>query len=136
MKPKIKECKKFGKGGHIVLPKEDIGKKFLVLPESSKYILGNILKQYHESLESLKNPLLNEFLSKKEFETIKRIYKKVIDEPKSGYNVGIYQKFLEGSYEDLNTFKLSDIGVILNEIESKLPENLKKKLLREYYKID
>jgi len=135
MKPQIKECKPFGKGGsHIVMSMNDISKRFLVLPESSKYILKRILKQYNESLEEVTNPLLSKFLSKKEFETIKEIYEKKIKDKKWGFGGAMYDKFIRSSYGDLDKFRLSDIGIILNEIEGYLPKKLKEKLLSEFYK--
>jgi len=134
MKPKIKKCVKFGTGSHIVMDKEDVGKKFLVLPESSKYILSGILKQYHENLKEHINPLLSEFLTRKDFEIIKSIYEKLLKGRFKGYNSGIYKRFLKSNYEDLDKFRLSNIGTILNDIEENLPEKLKKKLLAEFYK--
>lgn len=134
IQPKIKEATKFGTGSHIILDREDVGKTFLVLPESSKYILVNVLKQYHDAIESCINPLLNEFLSKKEFIAIKAIYKDLIGKNVKGYNVGVYKKFLKSSYNNLDKFKLSDISNILSDIENVLPKRLKEKLLGEYYK--
>lgn len=134
MKIQIKDCKAFGDGGsHIIMSVEDVGKKFLVLPESAKYLLEEILKKYHESLKDLTNPLLSEFLTKKEFEIIKKIYEKAIEKV-GGFMAGVHKKFLESSYKDLNKFRVNDISNIFRDIEEGLPKDIKKKLIQEYYK--
>lgn len=134
MKIQIKECKAFGDGGsHITMSIEDIGKKFLILPESSKYLLEEILKKYHESLKDLTNPLLSEFLTKRDFNIIKTIYKKTIKKV-GGFMAGVHKKFLESSYKDLDKFRVSDISNIFRDIENSLPKDIKKKLMNEYYK--
>lgn len=133
MKFEIKECTKFGSGGHVVLSIEDVGKKFLILPESSKFILMDILQKYHEALEDATNPLLSDFLTPNEFETLKQVYRRKIDNF-GGYLSGVHKKLMESNYRSLNKFKLKDIGAILNHIEDSLPKVLKKKLISEYYK--
>ena len=138
MKPQIKKPVRFGSGSHIIMEKEDLGKRFLVLPESSKYILGDILRKYHENLKELTDPLLGNFFSKTEFEVVKKIYKQFIEEKsiQKGLFVKIHKKFLESSYKNLNEFRLSDIDRILWDIEDKLPEKLKNKMLAEWGKIN
>lgn len=131
MKTQIKECKKFGSyGSHIIMTKNDIGKKFLVLPESSKYILVNILKHYHKALDELTNPKLSEFLSNKEFEALKEVYLGVINTN----HVSQHKQFLQSSYKNLSNFTLKDIERILTDVEGYLPKSLKNKLMAEWFK--
>lgn len=135
-KIEIKECKEFGtSGSHIVMAKEDAGKKFLVLPENSKYILIEILKKYHDVLEELTNPSLSEFLTKTEFDLLKKIYEKEIKNVKGGYIGSLRKTFMESTYDGLknNKLRVNDIDAIFNEIESSIPKSLKDKLKRELF---
>jgi len=134
----LKECKPFGNsGGHIVLNKEDVGKRFLLLTESSKYILAKVLKQYQDQFEELVNPKLCNFLNKEEFNILKEKYLELIEEKskQKGLFVIQHKSLLESNYNDLENFELKDVGIILHDIESILPKKLKNKLLGEYYKL-
>jgi len=135
----LKECKPFGNsGGHIVLNKEDVGKKFLLLTESSKYILAKLLEQYQNQFEELVNPKLHNFLNEKDFKTIKQKYLELIEEKSKqrGLFVLQHKAFLESDYNNLENFRLKDIGIVIQDIERKLPEKLKNKLLGEYYRLN
>jgi hypothetical protein len=135
MKAQIKKAVKFGNSGaHIIMGMEDLDKKFLVLSESSKWLLDDVLGRYHESLEEHVNPKLSDFLSKAEFESVKKAYLKLLEEKIKGYNSGIYKKFLRSDYESLKSFRVSNIGTILTDIENALPKKLKSKLIKEFYK--
>ena len=136
MKPEIKLCTGFGTGGHIPMSRHDVGKKFLIFPEDSKYILADIIKEYHKAMEKLINPKLSQFLSRREYYTVKKAYRKLITikSKTSGLFVGMHKKFLESSHKDLHKFRVNDISMLLNEIEKELPKKLRIKLLAEFYK--
>lgn len=127
----IKDCKKFGaSGGHIVMTKDAVDKSFLILPESSKWILQDVLKQYQEDLSQLTNPLLSEVLNKKEMDLLKKIYKKEIESFRGGYIPAMRNNFLKNTHTSLinNELRVSDINSFFNEA-IKLPKDLKRKLI-------
>lgn len=109
---KIKEATPSGNASHIPMLREDRGKKFLVLPESSKYVLEEIMKKYHSALEEKINPKLNDILTKKELSVLE----KLTGDIKVGY------KRVRSLKKILDTFKI--------------PDDLKKKLISEYLKTE
>lgn len=132
----IKTATVFGTGSHIILEKKYLGKKVLVLPESSEYLIEDILKEYEKRLNDLKNPKLLEYLSKEDFEAVKKIYEDLIKKHKNhkGYAVAMFKKNIQSTYESLDFIRLNDVSVIIQEIGDHLPARVKKKLLSEYYK--
>ena len=137
IKPVMKECKPFGSGGsHILMSKNDINRNFLVLPESSNYLLDEILTQYSENIKEITNPLLNAILNKEDFNIIKKIYKEEISkcEKKQGLWVNMRKKFLLSDLSDIDIYRVSNIDMILEDIGDLLPKTLFKKLYENYLK--
>jgi hypothetical protein len=129
-KPEIKTAREFGNGSHIILEHEDKDKKFLVFPESSKFILKDIITDYQEMLDTIIKTPMKDFFTEKEFKTIKRLYKEKINKTDNS----IQRKFLQGHLEELDTGSVLELGNILNNLEDDLPVELRKKIMKEYYR--
>ena len=130
--PTIKTAKKFGHASHIIMGVNDEDKKFLVFPESSKYMLENVLKQYKISIETLTNPSIADVLSTNQIRIIKKLYKNKIKKTENEVHI----KFLQNNMEEMENMSISEIGTILNDLENELPYRLKQRILKEYYRVN
>lgn len=119
-----------GKGAHIFVKKEDIGKRIAIFPEHRKETFDRVLKSFEKEFEEEVNPFIKDYLSPNDFIALEKAFERLLKdcEKMKGMNVESYKRSIRAQLESLDELRVENLNEVFLLVQKRLPAKVNKRL--------